>query len=212
MSCALVGPDGKLTVNARKWLVCHEPSSSRRKTTMMPARLFFLLLLPSLALAMVRSAGRIPPQAELFLRAAHSNGRVRLLCHTGLQGTALVRALVSGYGRGIRGCRLRRRVHSTGVSAHVLFPRHRRWHFSSGARATPSTPTAYVRTSSCTLAACVRCAFQICLPDWPWWNRHPLNWREVPDDEEDEEPKVEKKKKVKKKDKAGKESKEKKEA
>lgn len=37
---------------------------------------------------------------------------------------------------------------------------------------------------------------QICLPDWPWWNRHPLKWLEVPDEDEVEE-KVEKKKKKK---------------
>lgn len=41
---------------------------------------------------------------------------------------------------------------------------------------------------------------QICLPDWPWWNRHPLEWREVPDEDEVEE----KKKKAKKKDKESK--------
>jgi len=27
----------------------------------------------------------------------------------------------------------------------------------------------------------------LCLPDWPWWNRHPLEWREAPDEEEDED-------------------------
>ena len=36
---------------------------------------------------------------------------------------------------------------------------------------------------------------QICLPDWPWWNRHPLKWLEAPEDEELEK---EEKKKVKK--------------
>ena len=38
------------------------------------------------------------------------------------------------------------------------------------------------------------CASQVCLPDWPWWNRHPLNWLEVPE-EEDEKPTEKKKKK-----------------
>ena len=37
----------------------------------------------------------------------------------------------------------------------------------------------------------------ICLPDWPWWNRHPLKWLEPPEEEEI----VEKRKKKKKKDK-----------
>ena len=46
---------------------------------------------------------------------------------------------------------------------------------------------------------------QICLPDWPWWNRHPLKWLEAPEDEELEK---EEKKKVKKvKDKGAKASK-----
>jgi len=36
----------------------------------------------------------------------------------------------------------------------------------------------------------------ICLPDWPWWNRHPLKWLEVVEEDEVEE-KVEKKKKKK---------------
>uniref|UniRef100_A0A7S3BMF8 Signal peptidase complex subunit 1 n=1 Tax=Haptolina ericina TaxID=156174 RepID=A0A7S3BMF8_9EUKA len=35
----------------------------------------------------------------------------------------------------------------------------------------------------------------ICLPDWPWWNRHPLDWVPAPEEEE-----VEVKKKKKKKD------------
>ena len=39
---------------------------------------------------------------------------------------------------------------------------------------------------------------QICLPDWPWWNRHPLKWLEAPDLEEEEELKAEKKAKKKK--------------
>jgi len=26
----------------------------------------------------------------------------------------------------------------------------------------------------------------ICLPDWPWWNRHPVAWIPVDSDEEDE--------------------------
>mmetsp|Transcript_25637 Transcript_25637/g.68512 ORF Transcript_25637/g.68512 Transcript_25637/m.68512 type:complete len:110 (+) Transcript_25637:71-400(+) len=48
----------------------------------------------------------------------------------------------------------------------------------------------------------------ICLPDWPWWNRHPLEWLPEPEEEEETE-----KKKKKKKDKGaageGKEAKEK---
>ena len=40
---------------------------------------------------------------------------------------------------------------------------------------------------------------QICLPDWPCWNRHPLEWREVPEEEEEPKKKVPKEKKEKKK-------------
>ena len=36
----------------------------------------------------------------------------------------------------------------------------------------------------------------ICLPDWPWWNRHPLKWLEVPDAPEEKEPVKKKKKKT----------------
>ena len=38
---------------------------------------------------------------------------------------------------------------------------------------------------------------QICLPDWPWWNRHPLTWIEALSAEEEEEEALEKKKKKK---------------
>ena len=41
----------------------------------------------------------------------------------------------------------------------------------------------------------------VCLPDWPWWNRHPLEW--LPAEEEEEEQEAEKKKKKGKKDDAG---------
>ena len=34
----------------------------------------------------------------------------------------------------------------------------------------------------------------VCLPDWPWWNRHPLKWLDAPELEE-EDLQVEKKKK-----------------
>ena len=40
---------------------------------------------------------------------------------------------------------------------------------------------------------------QICLPDWPWWNRHPLEWLEV---QEEEVKKVKKEKKPNKEEKA----------
>lgn len=40
----------------------------------------------------------------------------------------------------------------------------------------------------------------ICLPDWPWWNRHPIEWVEAPEDEdEDEEQKAKAKAKAEKK-------------
>ena len=42
----------------------------------------------------------------------------------------------------------------------------------------------------------------VCLPDWPWWNRHPLEW--LPAEEEEEEQEAEKKKKGKKDDAGGK--------
>ena len=46
-------------------------------------------------------------------------------------------------------------------------------------------------------------ASQICLPDWPWWNRHPLEWLEPLEDEEEEpKEKVKKVKKEKKKEKS----------
>ena len=51
------------------------------------------------------------------------------------------------------------------------------------------------------------CATQVCLPDWPWWNRHPLEWLEVPEDDEEE---LEEKKKKKKKEKTSGEKQEKK--
>ena len=41
---------------------------------------------------------------------------------------------------------------------------------------------------------------QICLPDWPWWNRHPLEWLEPLEEEPEKE--VGEKKKKKKADKA----------
>eukprot|EP00325_Prymnesiales_sp_UTEX-LB-985_P006201 CAMPEP_0174707714 /NCGR_PEP_ID=MMETSP1094-20130205/10153_1 /TAXON_ID=156173 /ORGANISM="Chrysochromulina brevifilum, Strain UTEX LB 985" /LENGTH=77 /DNA_ID=CAMNT_0015906139 /DNA_START=193 /DNA_END=426 /DNA_ORIENTATION=+ len=37
----------------------------------------------------------------------------------------------------------------------------------------------------------------ICLPDWPWWNRHPLKWLESAEEEDVVDEKVEKKKKKK---------------
>ena len=40
---------------------------------------------------------------------------------------------------------------------------------------------------------------QVCLPDWPWWNRHPLQWIEVVEEVEEEKKEVEKKKKKKEK-------------
>ena len=42
----------------------------------------------------------------------------------------------------------------------------------------------------------------ICLPDWPWWNRHPLEWLESIVEEVDEKEPVEKKKKKKDKEKS----------
>ena len=42
---------------------------------------------------------------------------------------------------------------------------------------------------------------QICLPDWPWWNRHPLEWLEVQEEEAGEGGKEKKKKKNKDKEK-----------
>lgn len=41
---------------------------------------------------------------------------------------------------------------------------------------------------------------KVCLPDWPWWNRHPLEWLEPL--EEDPEPEKKKKKKPKEGEKA----------
>ena len=44
----------------------------------------------------------------------------------------------------------------------------------------------------------------VCLPDWPWWNQHPVEWLPDPEDDEEEEEEDEpkkKKKKEKKKDK-----------
>lgn len=35
-------------------------------------------------------------------------------------------------------------------------------------------------------------SLQICLPDWPWWNRHPLEWLEPMEDEVEEKVKVKK--------------------
>ena len=52
------------------------------------------------------------------------------------------------------------------------------------------------------------CASQICLPDWPWWNRHPLEWLEVVEEEEPP-PKEKKKKKDKEKAEGGEKKKEK---
>ena len=62
----------------------------------------------------------------------------------------------------------------------------------------------------CVSAALTRCARslamacdagpQICLPDWPWWNRHPLEWLEPLEEEPEKE--VGEKKKKKKADKA----------
>ena len=40
----------------------------------------------------------------------------------------------------------------------------------------------------------------VCLPDWPWWNRHPLEWLEPLEEEPEKE--VGEKKKKKKADKA----------
>jgi hypothetical protein len=37
-------------------------------------------------------------------------------------------------------------------------------------------------------AIVVACCAQICLPDWPWWNRHPLPWIQVDSGEEEEAP------------------------
>jgi hypothetical protein len=46
---------------------------------------------------------------------------------------------------------------------------------------------------------------QLCLPDWPWWNRHPLNWLEAPEEEEEEEEVAATEKRKKKKEKSNKE-------
>ena len=35
----------------------------------------------------------------------------------------------------------------------------------------------------------------ICLPDWPWWNRHPLQWLEAPEEGGEKEGGEKKKKK-----------------
>ena len=54
----------------------------------------------------------------------------------------------------------------------------------------PSAPACTSRSHrSCSPDSAHSCAThrQLCLPDWPWWNRHPLEWREAPDEEEDEE-------------------------
>ena len=41
----------------------------------------------------------------------------------------------------------------------------------------------------------------ICLPDWPWWNLHPVEWLPEEEEEEEEEEEPVKKKKKDKKDK-----------
>jgi len=57
-----------------------------------------------------------------------------------------------------------------------------------------STRRSSVSVARCSFSRLLFSPTQICLPDWPWWNRHPLEWLEPL---EEEEPK-EKVKKVKK--------------
>ena len=47
----------------------------------------------------------------------------------------------------------------------------------------------------------------VCLPDWPWWNRNPPAWREVPDEEDEPKERRKKKKPTAEKEKVTKEKK-----
>ena len=106
----------------------------------------------------------------------------------------------------------------SGISDHFLLARDRRQPLSSGAasphpRCAPAAglgarvlargapPAAALERAAAHPLACLTLRHappQVCLPDWPWWNRNEIEWLEAAEEELDDV-----KKKKKKKDKHG---------
>ena len=132
----------------------------------------------------------------------------------GLQRAVLLRAHVPNTGRALRDHRLLCGLLAAGFPPHLLLSGN--WWRALGigvrrvlAARARQCACQYGRAfllishASSTLALSLPLASQICLPDWPWWNRHPLEWLEPLEDEEEEaKEKVKKVKKEKKKEKS----------